>query len=107
MLRDRRGIVSGKLRENRPRGGGVSVDIRHLANPSVLVALSFGLGLAPWMPGTFGAAGAFLLYPLVMQLPWAWQGPREKKPCREMEMNARGLSVERGKRWRWREGRLE
>jgi phosphatidylglycerophosphatase A len=44
-----------------------------MADPSVAVALSFGLGLAPWMPGTFGAAGAFLLYPLIMPLSWATQ----------------------------------
>lgn len=44
-----------------------------MADPAVAVALSFGLGLAPWMPGTFGAAGAFLLYPLVALLPWALQ----------------------------------
>jgi len=44
-----------------------------MANPSVALALSFGLGLAPWMPGTFGAAGAFALYPLVMHLPWVLQ----------------------------------
>jgi phosphatidylglycerophosphatase A len=44
-----------------------------MARPSVALALSFGLGLVPWMPGTFGAAGAFLLYPLVMQLPWLLQ----------------------------------
>lgn len=41
-----------------------------MANPWVALALSGGLGLAPWMPGTFGAAGAFLLYPLLMHLPW-------------------------------------
>lgn len=46
---------------------------RDMANPDVAVALSFGLGLAPWMPGTFGAAGAFILYPLVALLPWALQ----------------------------------
>jgi len=44
-----------------------------MASPSVALAMSFGLGLVPWMPGTFGAAGAFLLYPLMMQLPWAMQ----------------------------------
>ena len=44
-----------------------------MADPSVALALSFGLGLAPWMPGTFGAAGAFLLYPLIMPLSWATQ----------------------------------
>ena len=44
-----------------------------MADPSVAVALSFGLGLAPWMPGTFGAAGAFLIYPFVMHLPWMAQ----------------------------------
>ncbi len=45
-----------------------------LANPAVALALSFGLGLVPWMPGTFGAAGAFILYPAVMHLPWVLQG---------------------------------
>ena len=44
-----------------------------MADPGVAVALSFGLGLVPWMPGTFGAAGAFVLYPLVAPLPWAVQ----------------------------------
>jgi len=44
-----------------------------MAKPSVALALSFGLGLIPWMPGTFGAAGAFLLYPIMMQWPWALQ----------------------------------
>jgi phosphatidylglycerophosphatase A len=51
----------------------VKVAFRQMADPSVAVALSFGLGLAPWMPGTFGAAGAFILYPVVMHLPWALQ----------------------------------
>ncbi len=54
-------------------GGSVKAEFRHLATPSVALALSFGLGLAPWMPGTFGAAGAFLLYPLLMHLPWIVQ----------------------------------
>ena len=44
-----------------------------MADPAVALALSFGLGLAPWMPGTFGALGAFVLYPLVMHLPLAMQ----------------------------------
>lgn len=44
-----------------------------MAKPSVALALSFGLGLAPWMPGTFGALGAFVLYPAVMLLPWLAQ----------------------------------
>lgn len=44
-----------------------------MGQPSVALALSFGLGLVPWMPGTFGAAGAFLLYPLVLHLPWLLQ----------------------------------
>lgn len=47
--------------------------LRDMADPSVAIALSFGLGLAPWMPGTFGAAGAFVLYPAVMLLPWPLQ----------------------------------
>lgn len=44
-----------------------------MRDPAVALALSFGLGLVPWMPGTFGAAGAFLLYPLIMPLPWSLQ----------------------------------
>ena len=44
-----------------------------MGDPAVALALSFGLGLVPWMPGTFGAAGAFLLYPLIMPLPWGLQ----------------------------------
>lgn len=47
---------------------------RGMADPAVILALSFGLGLAPWMPGTFGAAGAFLLYPLMMPLPVILRG---------------------------------
>lgn len=52
----------------------MKVAFHQMANPWVALALSGGLGLAPWMPGTFGAAGAFLLYPLLMHLPWAVQG---------------------------------
>lgn len=44
-----------------------------MGSPPVALALSFGLGLVPWMPGTFGAAGAFLLYLVMMQWPWALQ----------------------------------
>lgn len=73
MLKDTIWIVSGKFLGERPRGCDVKVAFRHMASPSVAVALSFGLGLAPWMPGTFGAAGAFLLYPPLMHLPWPWQ----------------------------------
>ena len=89
MLKDHSAIVSGKFLAEQQhvqsgptpcRGGDgaapgppVSVGWRAMSNPSVAVALSFGLGLAPWMPGTFGAAGAFLLYPLVLLLPWALQ----------------------------------
>lgn len=51
----------------------MKVELRHLATPSGALALSFGLGLMPWMPGTFGAAGAFLLYPLIMQVSWILQ----------------------------------
>lgn len=47
---------------------GMSRD-RSLADPAVALALSFGLGLVPWMPGTFGAAGAFILYPVLMHAP--------------------------------------
>ena len=46
---------------------------RDMANPAVAVALSFGLGLAAWAPGTFGAAGAFLIYFAIWQFGWAWQ----------------------------------
>ena len=73
MLKDHIWNVSGKIRANGLRGGEVRVTFRHMGSPSVALALSFGLGLAPWMPGTFGAAGAFLLYPLLMTLPWLWQ----------------------------------
>lgn len=74
MLRDRIRIVSGKFGVYWAWGQGVKAAFRHMADPSVALALSFGLGLAPWMPGTFGALGAFLLYPLIMPLPWAAQG---------------------------------
>ena len=73
MLKDGISIVSGNFLGERPRGYDVKVALRHMGSPSVAVALSFGLGLAPWMPGTFGAAGAFILYALLMHLPWAWQ----------------------------------
>jgi phosphatidylglycerophosphatase A len=73
MLRDRSRIVSGKFGEDRAVEQGVKVAFRQMADPSVAVALSFGLGLAPWMPGTFGAAGALILYPLLMHLPFALQ----------------------------------
>ena len=73
MLRDRRGNVSGKFGLSGPRGCGMTADVRLMAKPSVAVALSFGLGLVTWMPGTFGAAGAFLLYALLMPLPWLVQ----------------------------------
>lgn len=73
MLKDRIWIVSGKFLGERPREDDVKVAFRHMASPSVAVALSFGLGLVPWMPGTFGAAGAFAIYPLLMHLPWPWQ----------------------------------
>ena len=73
MLRGLSWIVSGKFRVDWAAGQDVKAAFRHMADPSVAVALSFGLGLAPWMPGTFGAAGAFLLYPFIMHLPWLWQ----------------------------------
>lgn len=47
--------------------------LRQLADPAIAVALSGGLGLVPWMPGTFGAVGAFPLYLLMMRLPVIWQ----------------------------------
>jgi len=73
MLKDRCLIVSGNFVAEPVSRDFVKAEFRHLAAPSAALALSFGLGLAPWMPGTFGAAGAFLLYPLVMHLPWAGQ----------------------------------
>lgn len=73
MLRDRICVVSGKFGVYWTSGHGVKAAFRHMADPSVALALSFGLGLAPWMPGTFGAAGAFLVYPFLMPLPWAAQ----------------------------------
>ncbi|WP_421693110.1 phosphatidylglycerophosphatase A [Aestuariivirga sp.] len=51
----------------------MKAQFRDMANPAVAVALSFGLGLASWAPGTFGAAGAFLPYFAIWQLGWAWQ----------------------------------
>lgn len=41
----------------------------HLARPSHFLALGFGAGLAPWMPGTFGTLAAIPVYLLVAQLP--------------------------------------
>ena len=62
-------IVSENPLVKRGTGNGVKATFRDLANPWIALALSFGLGLAPWMPGTFGAVGAFVLYPLLMHLP--------------------------------------
>jgi phosphatidylglycerophosphatase A len=45
----------------------------HLRQPATALALSFGLGLVPWWPGTFGAAGAFAIYFLAAPLPWVLQ----------------------------------
>jgi phosphatidylglycerophosphatase A len=44
-----------------------------MASPGVAIALSMGLGLLPWAPGTFGAAGGFILYFAMSHLDWAWQ----------------------------------
>lgn len=46
---------------------------KDLRDPATALALSFGLGLAPAAPGTFGAAGAFLPYLLIRGLAWPWQ----------------------------------
>lgn len=73
MLKGRIRIVSGKFLGEWRCGCDVKVAFRHMGNPYVAVALSFGLGLAPWMPGTFGAAGAFLPYAILTHLPWFWQ----------------------------------
>jgi phosphatidylglycerophosphatase A len=73
MLRECIWIVSGKFLGEAPRVLVVKVEFSRMSDPAVALALSFGLGLVPWMPGTFGAAGAFLLYPLIMPLPWGLQ----------------------------------
>jgi phosphatidylglycerophosphatase A len=73
MLRERIWIVSEKFLGEAPRVSDVKVDFGRMGDPAVALALSFGLGLVPWMPGTFGAAGAFLLYLLIMPLPWGLQ----------------------------------
>ncbi len=51
----------------------MKVRFRDMKNPYMAIALSGGLGLVPWMPGTFGAAGAFVLYLVVAELPQASQ----------------------------------
>jgi phosphatidylglycerophosphatase A len=51
----------------------VRAGLRHLRDPAAAIALSFGLGLIPWSPGSFGAAGAFVIYVILVGLPWAWQ----------------------------------
>lgn len=73
MLRESIWIVSGKFLGETPVVSVVKVEFGRMSDPAVALALSFGLGLVPWMPGTFGAAGAFLLYPLIMPLPWGLQ----------------------------------
>jgi phosphatidylglycerophosphatase A len=40
-----------------------------LARPSHFLALGFGSGLAPWMPGTFGTLAGIPVYLLAAQLP--------------------------------------
>jgi phosphatidylglycerophosphatase A len=40
-----------------------------LAHPVNFLALGFGSGLMPWMPGTFGTVAAIPVYLLVAQLP--------------------------------------
>lgn len=42
-----------------------------LARPSHFLALGFGSGLAPWMPGTFGTLAGIPVYLLAAQLPLA------------------------------------
>ncbi len=44
-----------------------------MLHPATAIALSFGLGLIGFAPGTFGAAGAFVIYFLLAPLAWAWQ----------------------------------
>jgi phosphatidylglycerophosphatase A len=51
----------------------MKVEAQRLRNPAVALALTFGLGLMPWSPGSFGAAAAFMIYFLAAPLPWAWQ----------------------------------
>lgn len=46
---------------------------KDLLHPATAVALSFGLGLIRFAPGTFGAAGAFVIYALLAPLPWPLQ----------------------------------
>ena len=57
MLRGRVWIVSGKFLGEAPLGSVVKAEFGRMRDPAVALALSFGLGLVPWMPGTFGAAG--------------------------------------------------
>src|SRR5690625_4421061 len=40
-----------------------------LSRPSHFLALGFGSGLMPWMPGTFGTLAAIPVYCLAVQLP--------------------------------------
>lgn len=47
--------------------------VRDMSDPAVAIALSFGLGLASWAPGTFGAAGAYVIYFAIWHLDFAWQ----------------------------------
>lgn len=43
-----------------------------IAHPVHFLALGFGAGLAPWMPGTAGTLAAIPVYLLVAQLPLAY-----------------------------------
>lgn len=42
------------------------------SHPAHVISLSCGLGLAPWWPGTVGAAGAVVPALLLLGLPWPW-----------------------------------
>lgn len=47
----------------------VSLPRFRLAHPVHFLALGFGSGLMPWMPGTFGTLAAIPVYLLAVQLP--------------------------------------
>lgn len=57
-----------------PEGHGPMVPAGFLfSKPQYFLALGFGAGLVPWMPGTAGALVGFLIYLITDHLVFPWQ----------------------------------
>jgi phosphatidylglycerophosphatase A len=62
-------MVSPRLMDRLPENNVVAPGLGLLLRPDCAVAFGFGLGLIPWMPGTFGALLAFPLCWLIADWP--------------------------------------